>query len=110
MLLCLQFVVLFIHNQPKPILYKAGTFEGVGQGHHGEIRVLVVTDEYAIKDIQIIEAYEMPEISEIVFNKIPKMVIEANSSDIDVVTGASYTSHGLMDAINDGLDKAKVNP
>lgn len=97
--------------ESNKILYEAGEYEGVGQGHHGPIRVVVTTDEYSILDIKIVEEYEMPELAKIVYDKIPKKVIKTNDAEVDVVAGASYTSHGLIDAIKDGLSKAcKVAP
>jgi uncharacterized protein with FMN-binding domain len=92
----------------KRIHYQAGSYEGVGEGHHGPIKVMITTDQYRIKEIKVIEEYEMPELSKIVYEKIPKRVIKANRADVDVVAGATYTSKGLIEAITDGLSKAKI--
>ena len=92
----------------EKVLYKEGTYDGIGEGHHGPIKVLVTTDKYNIKDIKITEEYEMPEICEIVYEKIPKMVIKKNSEEVDVVTGATFTCNGLIKAIKNALDKAKI--
>jgi uncharacterized protein with FMN-binding domain len=92
----------------KKVRYQAGSYEGVGEGHHGPIKVLITTDQYEIKEIKIIEEYEMPELSEIVYDKIPKKVMKVNSAEVDVVAGATYTSEGLIEAIADGLNKAEV--
>jgi uncharacterized protein with FMN-binding domain len=97
---------LLLSCKNEKVLYEAGEYEGVGQGHHGPIKVIVTTNEYCIKDIKIIEEYEMPELTKIVYDKIPKKVIKTNCADVDVVAGASYTSHGLIEAIKDGLKKA----
>jgi len=95
----------------KNIIYKAGVYEGNAEGHIGPIKVQIVTDEYKIKKIVILEQQETPVIAEIVYEKIPPKVIKANSPVVEVVAGATYTSNGLIKAIKDGLDKAKVeNP
>lgn len=96
--------------RPKKQLYNPGEYVGVGEGHHGPIRVIVTTDEYSIIDILVIEEYEMPELAVIVYDKIPKKVIKTNNANVDVVAGASYTSVGLIEAINDGLNKALIAP
>lgn len=93
----------------KPIIYKEGTYEGNAEGHIGPIKVQVVTDQYEIKKIVILEQQETPVIAEIVYEKIPPKVIKANSPEVEVVAGATYTSNGLIKAIKDGLNKAKVN-
>lgn len=101
-------IVSFAACGQKKIYYKEGSYEGSGQGHHGPMKVQITTDQYRIKEIKILEEYEMPELSEIVYDKIPKKIIKKNDADVDVVAGASYTSRGLIEAIQDGLDKAKV--
>ncbi len=95
--------------QPKEELYEPGEYIGVGEGHHGPIKVVVKTDQYRILNIEIIEEYEMPELAAIVYEKIPNKVIKTNDSDVEVVAGASYTSVGLIEAIKDGLSKATIN-
>ena len=35
--------------------------------------------------------------------QIPKAIVEANSPDVDVVSGATYTSKGIMNAVKDAL-------
>lgn len=90
----------------KPIIYKAGTYEGTAEGHIGPIKVQIVTDQYEIKEIHILEQQETPVLADIVYEKIPLKVIKANSTDVEVVAGATYTSDGLINAIKNGLDKA----
>lgn len=92
----------------KKIIYNEGTFQGVGEGHVGPIKVEVVTDKYSIKEIKVIEHEETPVIYDIVYDKITSKVIKANDSEVDVVTGATYTSKGYIAAIKDALEKAKI--
>lgn len=92
----------------KNIIYKQGTYEGNAEGHIGLIKVKIVTDQYEIKEIVIMEQQETPVIAEIVYKKIPPKVIKANSPEVEVVAGATYTSNGLIKAIKDGLNKAKI--
>ncbi len=92
----------------KNIIYKEGIYEGNAEGHIGPIKVQIVTDKYEIKEIKILEQQEIPIIADTVYEKIPARVIKSNSSDVEVVAGATYTSNGLIQAIKDGLDKAKV--
>lgn len=92
----------------KDIIYNSGSYVGDAEGHIGPIKVQIVTDQYEIKEIKIIEQQETPVIADIVYEKIPVRVIKANSPEVEVVAGATYTSNGLLKAIKDGLDKAKV--
>ena len=92
----------------KNIIYNPGSYEGYAEGHIGPIKVQIVTDQYEIKEIKILEQQETPVIADIVYEKIPVRVIKANSPEVEVVAGATYTSNGLIRAIMDGLDKAKL--
>ena len=92
----------------KPIVYKAGIYQGNAEGHIGPIKVQIVTDQYEIKEVKILEQQETPVLADIVYEKIPLKVIKANSAEVQVVAGATYTSNGLISAIKNGLDKAKA--
>jgi uncharacterized protein with FMN-binding domain len=92
----------------KKVIYNEGTFEGEGEGHIGPIKIQVVTDKYKIKDIKVLEHEETPVIDTIASKKIFEKVIKSNSSDVDVVTGATYTSKGYITAIKDALKKAQA--
>ncbi|MGV8982576.1 FMN-binding protein [Clostridium sp.] len=92
----------------KNIIYKEGIYDGNAEGHIGPIKVQVVTDQYEIKEIKILEQQETPVIAETVYKKLPPRVIKANSTEVDVVGGATYTSNGFLKAIKNALDKAKV--
>ncbi len=100
-------MLLIACTSPQPI-YVSGVYLGVAEGYHSNLTVEVVTDEYAITSIEIIEEDETPIIAEIVYEEIPRAVIKANSTNIDVVAGATYTSETLLAAIEDGLLKARL--
>jgi uncharacterized protein with FMN-binding domain len=104
--LAIVLVTSLVACSAKPIIYKDGTYEGNAEGHIGNIKVQVVTDQYDIKEIVILEQQETPVVADIVYEKIPARVIKENSSEVDVVAGATYTSKALIKAIRDGLSKA----
>jgi uncharacterized protein with FMN-binding domain len=87
-------------------IYNAGEYVGLSDGYHSHIKVKVITNEYRILSIEIISHEEMPVISEVVFKDIPRKVIRRNTTDVDTVSGATYTSKGLLKAIDDALFKA----
>ena len=94
-------------TSPQPI-YVPGVYLGVAEGYHSNLTVEVITDDYGITSIEIIEEDETPIIAEIVYEEIPRAVIKANSINVDVVAGATYTSETLLAAIEDGLHKARL--
>jgi uncharacterized protein with FMN-binding domain len=64
-----------------------------------------------IESIVIIEEHEkqvLGEVVDIVYETIPERVRRNNSTEVDVVSGATMTSTALIKAIRDGLDKALI--
>lgn len=86
--------------------YKPGTYEGVGTGNGGPIKVEVTVDKDKIKNIEVIEHNETPVLSDPAFEEIIKNVIEQNDVNVEPVSGATLTSKGLIEAIKDALSKA----
>lgn len=90
-------------------IYVPGSYEGVSEGYHGPIRVVVTTDAQEIESIVIVEEHEkqvLGDVVDIVYETIPERVRRNNSTEVDVVSGATLTSTALIKAIQDGLDKA----
>lgn len=93
----------------REALYTPGSYEGVSEGYHGPIRVVVTTSAYEIESIEIVEEHEklvLGDVVDIVYETIPERVRRQNSTKVDVVSGATQTSNALIEAIRSGLDKA----
>ena len=110
LLIALLIGVLLITSSSKysKYIYSEGEYSGVAPGYHSDIKVKVKTDNYRILRIDITEHHEMPVISEVVFKDIPYRVIRENSTDVESVSGATYTSRGLLKALDDALSKAHL--
>ena len=107
-ILIVIFSMLLLGCSEKTEIYKAGTYTGVAEGQHGQIKVEVSIDEYNITNIEILEEYVLPEIGEVVFIEIPAAVIKYNNTNVDVVAGATYSSEVLIEAIDIAVNKAKL--
>ncbi|MGN9166224.1 flavocytochrome c [Tissierellaceae bacterium HCP3S3_D8] len=88
------------------IAYEDGVYEGVGGGNGGEIKVNVTVKDGKIESIDVVEHKETEILSDAAFEKIPQAVIDNQSVNIDAVTGATYTSKGIILAVKDALKKA----
>lgn len=83
--------------------YEDGTFTGVGEGHEGDVELEVVVEGGAITEINILDSSETQGISDPAFDEVPAAIIEANSTDVDTVSGATYTSNAIIEAVNSAL-------
>ena len=89
--------------------FKAGTYEGEGEGIHGKIRVAVTVDAEKILAIEVLEHHESAGISDLPVIQLPEDVLAAQSLGVDTIAGASYTSNGVLDAIAMALQAAGGN-
>jgi len=92
-------------SEVENAIFTAGTYEGQSEGHAGTMVVSVTVSETKIKSIEIVE-FSDSEFAEGPAEQLVKNIIEANSADIDGVSGASMTSKGILGAVNDALSKA----
>lgn len=87
---------------------KSGTFEGVGSGKHGDIKVAVTIKDGAITKIDVLEQDENKVLSEPVYEELQDMIIAQNSADVEAVSGASATSEGYLNAVKDAVEKSGI--
>ncbi|NBG88055.1 FMN-binding protein [Isachenkonia alkalipeptolytica] len=78
---------------------------GTGSGYGGEIILDVVTDGEEILDIVVVEESETGGLGDIAIDEIIESVLEAQSTEVDSVSGATESSEGALEAIEDALDQ-----
>jgi len=83
------------------------TYEGVGTGNYGEIKLEVTMDGEDIVDIKILNHAETAGLSDAAFEQVPIKIIETDNPDVDTVSGATNTSKGIIEAVKDALSKQK---
>lgn len=86
--------------------YKAGNYTAKGVGKKSEIVVEVAFSNTAIESIEIVEHGETPRIAQPAFEQLPKTIIELQSLNVDTVTGATLSSMGVLNAIEDCVKQA----
>lgn len=89
----------------------AGSFTGTAAGYHGDLAVTTEVDENGkITGITVGENSETKDIGTVAIEKIPQRIIEAQSLDVDVVSGATLTSKGIINAVANSLEVAGTDP
>ena len=78
---------------------QAGTFTGEGNGFGGKVTVTITTDGSAITEVAIDAPNETPTIGGAAVDELAAQVKEAQSAEIDGVTGASLTSGAVKEAV-----------
>lgn len=85
-----------------------GSFQGKAKGHNGDVVIDVDIENSKIKNVSLKESVETEDVGAIAINKLIEKV---NSSDfnLDIVTGATYSSEAFISAFADALKKAGLN-
>ena len=81
------------------VVAMADTFEGVGTGMGGELKVTITVEEGKITAIEATSHNETAGISDPAFAQIPQAIIDNQSLAVDAVAGATMTSNGLLAAV-----------
>lgn len=94
-----------VEKAKDPSKFKNGTYYGTGTGFGGEIKVKVVIKKGKIKTITVLESSD----DAAYFNKAKTLldkIIKKQGTDVDTVSGATYSSTGLINAVRDALKDA----
>ena len=83
-----------------------GALVGEGSGFGGPITVEVTMDGDDITSVTVVSNSETPSIAGDALEQIPAAIVEADTADVDIVAGATYTSNGIINAVKDALSKA----
>lgn len=89
--------------------YQAGTYVGKGQGNNGEITVEVVFESEKIESVSVTDHQETAGISDPALEQIPHAIVEQQSLAIDTISGATNTSRGILEAVEDCVIQAGGN-
>lgn len=85
---------------------KDGTYSSTVKGHNGEITVEVVVKDSKIENVTVKDHKETPVVSDLAISDIPKMIVESQSLNVDVVSGATVTSNAILMGVANALKDA----
>ena len=86
--------------------YKDGTYSGSASGFSGTLQVSVQISNDVITSITITSHNDTPGFADRALEEIPSKIIASQSTNVDVISGVTYTSKGIINAVNDALSKA----
>lgn len=87
--------------------FKDGTYTGEGSGYGGTIQVEVTLAGQEITNISVVSAPGEDSAYLSQAEGVIDSVISAQSTDVDTVSGATFSSTGILNAIDDALGKAE---
>ncbi len=97
-----------LETAEDPAAYRDGEYYGKGTGFGGEMTVKVVITGGKIASIDVVSHND----DDSFFNRasvLLSQIVERQSTNVDVVSGATYSSAGLINAVRDALRQAAAD-
>ncbi|GAA0069936.1 hypothetical protein UT300003_14590 [Clostridium sardiniense] len=88
------------------LTFKNGNFEGEGEGFNGKTKVSLEIKDGMIKKIDVLSSSDDENYLNEAKDLIPK-IIEKQSSNVDSISGATFSSKGIILAVENALNNAK---
>ncbi len=86
-----------------------GTYSGTGEGYNGDVVLDVTFSEDGITDIKVAESSETAHVGDVAYDILFEDVMEVNGAGVDSVSGATFTSRAIKEALNDAAEQAGVS-
>ncbi len=90
--------------------FTPGVYTGEGKGFGGTITVEVTLTEDKIESVKIVSNDETQGIGSLAVESLPEAIVAAQSTQVDIVGSATVSSGAILEAVNDALTKAGVDP
>lgn len=87
--------------------YADGTYNGEAQGYGGTVSVAVTIQDSTITDVAIVSAKQEDAAYFDAAKGVIDEILEAQTTAVDTVSGATFSSNGILHAVADALGKAE---
>lgn len=87
--------------------YTPGTYSAEAVGFGGKLTVEVTFSEDALTDVAVTEHNETPDLADAALEETPAAILEAQSWDVDSVSGATLSSEAIKSAVRDCIEQAE---
>ncbi|MBT9672597.1 flavocytochrome c [Secundilactobacillus kimchicus] len=94
----------------KQLNFKPGTYAVKAKGHAGEFPMNVTLSNDRIEAITVDAGHETKGIGTTVYTILPQQIVAGQTLNVDVVAGASETSHGIIDGVSKAVELAGGDP
>lgn len=88
--------------------YVPGIYTGSAKGYGGTIEVTVEVDESRILSVKAEGKDETESVGQAALKKLETQIVESNGTAVEAISGATYSSQGFFEAMEDALAQAYV--
>lgn len=80
-----------------------GEYTVVSKGHSEGLELLVTFEQGAIANVEVVSHNETQGISDAAIKEIPQKIVEHNSTNVEIVSGATETSNGIREGVSQAI-------
>ncbi|WP_442899687.1 FAD-dependent oxidoreductase [Gemella sp. oral taxon 928] len=96
--------------QQVKLEFKEGSYDVEARGHNNSLPMKVTFSKEKIEKIEVDNSEESEGLSEQVFKRLPKQIIEGQTLNVDAISGASSSSKGLIEGVAEAVKLAGADP
>lgn len=89
-----------------PVSFKPGEYTATADGYNGPLTLKVMFDADKITAIDIVKSVETGHVGDIAFGIMIPDMLKANGSGVDAVSGATFSTRALRNAVNSAAEQA----
>ena len=83
-----------------------GVYQGQAEGAQSDIVIEITVENGDIVDLEILEESETEHLADPAYEELEAQLLREQSADLDVVSGATYTSEAFIEAVQNAIDKS----
>ena len=88
------------------VAFTAGTYTGTAKGYNGPVEVAVTFSDSAVTAIEVGANKETDHVGNVAFEPVIADILAANGTGVDGVSGATFSSNAIRNAVNDAAEQA----
>lgn len=105
---CVGLVAFCIWGSTYVVEHEGHQYDGAADGFAGEIKVSVFVEDGTITDITYQTEGETPSIGGSAIKALRTKILKTQNTQIDAISGATYSSRGFLSAVNTALAEAGI--
>ena len=83
---------------------------GEAEGYGGPLKVAVKVENEKITQVRVISHQETEGVGTKAIDALPDAIVAANSTQVDIVSGATYTSRAILAAVDQAMSGGTASP
>ncbi len=88
------------------LAFTAGTYTGTASGYNGNVELSVTFSDTAVTAIEVGTNAETAHVGDVAFEPVIADILAANGTGVDGVSGATFTSNAVRNAVNNAAEQA----